>query len=167
MFEGETPKSVFEVGCSAGGFLEDFYKRGYIVGGLDINEQDVDLARKSMPKGKFFVHDAHAKWPLNNKSWDIVFSVGTLLYMEYPMDVMGEMLRVGRKVIIAERNGPNLRETYHKTIDRIMDGEIISRKILPEVYHQYIYDYKWFFKLFGIETEVIKFDDEKTIIKTL
>jgi len=160
MFTGENPKSVFEVGCSACGLMEDFYKNGVKVGGLDIQGDDIKM------KGEFFVQDASDKWPLKDNSYDIVFSVGTLIYIDKPLKALKEMLRVGKKVILAERNGHDNFEE-HQLIRQKLDNDdnVIGEELLPTVYRQYLHDYERLFKKLKVKY-LIREHDGKHIIKT-
>ena len=55
MFEGENPKSVFEMGSAAGLFLVDLQKKygDIIVGGNDIRRLDILEAKKNFPKYQY------------------------------------------------------------------------------------------------------------------
>ena len=104
VFEGESPKSIFEVGCAGGALLKDYYDfRQIEVGGMDINAEDIKKAKKVFPEyaENFIIHDATQKWPIKKK-YDICFTIGTLTLIENPISVIEEMLRIGRKIILAE-----------------------------------------------------------------
>ena len=107
MFENEQPKSVFEVGCSASTFLLEFStERNVIVGGLDIDNSNYKTSIDRLPKYKdnFYLHDAcKVPWPIPSKTYDIVFTVGTLLLIPDPFPVIKEMMRLAKhKIILAE-----------------------------------------------------------------
>lgn len=99
MFKGENPTSVFEVGCANGGFLKDLGVK--VVGGIDKHSGDIEKSKSDFPEGEFLLQDIN-QLPWNVKPYDIVFSIGTLMYIENPEPVIKEMLRIGKKVIIAE-----------------------------------------------------------------
>ena len=143
MFEGEEFKSVFEVGCANGGLLRDI---GGVVGGIDRHESDLQKSKDLFPddKDNFILRDlTDVPWPVN-RIYDIVFSVGTLMYLENPTPVIKEMMRIGRKVILAEP----------------VSGESITDHHGLRRYH----DYEKILKEFG-EVEVVGEVNNKTIFK--
>lgn len=135
MFAGENPQSVFEVGCANGGLLEDLGIK--IVGGIDKTTSDIEKAKILFPKCKdnFFVGDIeNIPWPVKDKQYDIVFTVGTLMYVENYLPVLKEMLRIGKKVILAEpTEGEVIKDIhgiryYHEYPGEIK-GEIVGKTI--------------------------------------
>lgn len=156
MFKGENPKSVFEMGCSAGSFLKEFKEKGVKVGGLDIEPN------------KYLVHDATKPWPLEDKSWDIVFSVGVLIYIKDPLPVIKEMLRVGKKVILAERDGEDKMDCCRVKGFKHDENFIITEEWWEgDIHIQYLHNYKRLFKLCDKDVSVKFFKNGKDIIKTL
>ena len=108
MFEGESPKSVLEIGCANGGLLKDLAETfpGLKVGGIEITD-DIKKAQELFPDqaDNFIRQDLVEPWPLEDKSYDIVFSCGVLMYIWEAEKVMKEMFRVGKTVIMAEYHG--------------------------------------------------------------
>lgn len=107
MFKDESPKSVYEVGCGSSGFLQELKEKyGKLrVGGMDINPQAVEVSKELFPEyaRNFSVIDGQTKnWPIKDKSWDISFTIGVLLLIPNPYQTIREMLRVSRKIILAE-----------------------------------------------------------------
>lgn len=105
VFERENPKSIFEVGCANGSLLKDYYDtRKVIVGGLDINP--VQNAKETFPEyaNNFIQFNAtQDNWPIPDNSYDIVFTIGTLILIENPLPIIKEMLRIAKdKIILAE-----------------------------------------------------------------
>lgn len=150
MFKGETPKSVFEVGCANGGLLHDVTQKGeLVVGGLDQHESDLGRAKALFPTyaRNFFVHDMnHVPWPIKDKEYDIAFTVGTLFYAEKPQVILQEMCRIACKVMIAEpsqddtgtdHHGTRHHYDYQKILEE-MGGKI---EFLGLVAKKYIYKY--------------------------
>lgn len=62
--------SVFDVGCGAGAFVYPLWENGYVVGGVDVTEERVALARNAMPQGRFAVGTPAAFDPA--EPWDVV-----------------------------------------------------------------------------------------------
>lgn len=107
MFNGENPTSILEMGCSSGGLLKDITTDfpDIKVAGIDINNTELENAKKRFPKQKenFYSQDLLEMWPFEDNSFDIVFSVGVLMYIFRPSLVLKEALRVAKnKVILAE-----------------------------------------------------------------
>lgn len=113
MFEGEKPESVFEIGCGGAALLKDVATHFACTktGGIDISKVRMSNAKNVLPDGEFIVHDLNDPWPIADKSYDIVFSVGVLMYLFDPLPVIKEMLRVAKdKIIVAEYHGKDLTE---------------------------------------------------------
>ena len=125
MFKGENPSSVLEIGCGSGGLLKDLTNHypGLKVAGIDISTVAIKEAREILPEGKFIQASLLDPWPLADKSYDIVFSVGVLMYIFEPVFVMQEMLRVAKKVIIAEYHHQELDLYGHLTRGYFEDGK--------------------------------------------
>ena len=129
IFEKESPSSIFEVGCANGSLFKE-YSDQKKVGGLDINP--VMGAKIQYPEyaDNFIQFDARKEnWPIPDNSYDIVFTVGTMLLLEDPTITIREMLRIAKdKIILAEP---------HNEIEKI-DGGLYGPR--------YIRDYIKFFK---------------------
>lgn len=127
MFRGESPKSVFEIGCANGGLLKDLkdHYQGLIVGGMETSEC-INKSVDQFGPTHFYRADINDPWPIPDKSYDIVFSVGVLMYMFDPIPVLKEMLRVGKKVIIAEPHDPNTDLFGHLSEGGLSNGKMQS-----------------------------------------
>src|SRR3990167_5580217 len=97
IFEGEKPESIFEIGCASGKLLEyaQSLYRDIKVGGLDISVQGLKEAKETFPKyaDNFILHNINDPWPLPDKSYYIIFSVGVLMYLFDPREALKEMMR--------------------------------------------------------------------------
>ncbi len=49
--------SIFDFGCYAGNKLMHWYQRGWQIGGIDLNKQAIEVARRRFPEGKFLCGD--------------------------------------------------------------------------------------------------------------
>lgn len=85
-------RSVFEVGCGAGGFLWELDRLGCAVGGLDASPALVEIAREVLPRGAFLCAEA-AELPEAPQA-DVVLSFGVFLYfpsLDYAREVLRRM----------------------------------------------------------------------------
>lgn len=98
---GITPgSSVLEVGCGAGAFLYELYRRGCAVSGIDRSPALVEYARRAMPEGRFEVADA-SELDLAEPV-DAVVSFGVFLYfpsLPYARRVVERMAGSARSVV--------------------------------------------------------------------
>lgn len=157
MFKGESPTSVFEVGCANGGLLADIGVER--VGGLDINATDLNTACELFPgqEKNFINHNFNEPFPLEDNSWDIVIAVGTLMYCFHPIPLVKEMLRVAKdKVIIAD---------YHfEDVDQY--GVLGKYEFEGRTEIAIARNYRELFKEIGVTVEIIQTVWGKWIIKT-
>jgi SAM-dependent methyltransferase len=90
---GITPgMSVFDVGCGAGAFLYDLWRRGCTVGGIDWSNNLIEIARSVMPDGHFDVKEA--KDLDVHPPADVVLACAVFLYFpshEYAREVIALM----------------------------------------------------------------------------
>lgn len=132
MFEGESPKSVFEIGCGGSALLKEVSDKfgGLRVGGLDSSSVRMKNTKNVFPEVKFLLHDLNDPIPLEDNSFDIVFSVCVLGYILNPEPVIKEMLRVCRdKIILAEYHEDKLDEHGGFLIAKMPDrNEVLIRR---------------------------------------
>lgn len=148
MFLGEKYDSLFEVGCSSGYYLESAER----VGGIDIHQENVRTCQGRYPENadNFHIQDArNAPWDFPDKSFDIVFTVGTLLLMKDAVPVVKEMVRIAKKaIIIAEP---------HSEVETIEGHERDTNRVTR--------NYIELFKSLGLNPEVKGEALTKTVIK--
>ena len=91
--------SMYEVGCGAGAFLYQFYKRGHKVGGMDYSSSLVGVARDIM-KGNFETGEA-IKINTKNK-YDFILANSVFQYfahVHYAEHVVTKMLKKANKAV--------------------------------------------------------------------
>lgn len=170
MFADEIPKSIFEVGCGNGGLFSDYANdKGLTVGGMDVNLSGAVLTFPAQ-KDNFILHNAeNVPWPIPSESYDIVFTVGTLLLIPDPFPVLKEMMRICKdKIIIAEVHGEDFDEYGEGTnfvksgIRKFYDGARQS----PDYYdYRITRNYYKVFKKLGWEFEECESGGGKSIFK--
>lgn len=161
MFEGENPKSVFEIGCAGGPFLEELREHyGDIeVGGMDIMESDLNSAIDKFPEYifNFSVHNlVEVPWEIGDKEYDTVFCIGVLMYIFEPEKVIRECLRIGKKFVFAEFHNGSLDE--YGGLTKVTQGERVVGVGITRNYCELL-------KKMGIKYQVKQYDPPfKTII---
>ena len=92
--------SILEIGCWTGIDLRKF-DDSFEIHGVDLNEHALELARKNIPRGKFYKEDI-IKLPFEDTSIDFVFTHKLLNYLEDDILDKGvsEMFRVAKKYIV-------------------------------------------------------------------
>ncbi len=91
-------KTILDVGCGPGHFVNALNIAGYHATGIDINKKYIEFAKKNY-SGNFLQTDA-AKLPLKNKQFDTVFVRSILEHVKDDLEIIKEALRVGKNVII-------------------------------------------------------------------
>ena len=161
-FKGEEFDSIFEIGCANGGLLADIRKEypNAVVGGMDIS-RSIQGSKDRFPdcSDKFVQGDITEEWPYADKSYDIVFSVGVLMYIFDPLKVIREMCRVAKKKLI-------LIEYHHIAVGpcgQLVQGYIEGDKMQTGI----IRNYMALFQILKIPMEInfIETNIGKTIIK--
>ena len=92
--------SILEIGCGTGIDLRKFGD-SFEIHGVDLNGIALELARKNIPKGKFYKENI-IKLPFDNASIDFVFTHKLLNYLNDDIldDGVKEMFRVAKKYIV-------------------------------------------------------------------
>ena len=92
--------SILEIGCGTGIDLRKF-DDSFEIHGVDLNEHALDLARKNIPKAKFY-KDSITKLPFENTSVDFVFTHKLLNYLDNETldEGVSEMFRVAKRYIV-------------------------------------------------------------------
>lgn len=160
MFKGEKPQSAFEIGCAGGPFLLELRENyGDIkVGGMDISLGDLQSACGKFPQyqDNFLLHNlVETPWPLDDKEYDISFSIGVLMYIFEPEKVINEMLRISRKIILAEFHNTELDE--YGGLSKVMQMDKIVGLGISR-------NYASLFKKIGLKAEITT-NGAKSIIK--
>lgn len=115
--------SLWEVGCGPGANLVKITKEipSKQLGGSDVNEDAIELARKTFTGGRFHVEGVEDLL-LSDKSVDVVLSDATLIYIG-PAKIkkaLGECTRIARNhIILCEFSGGNW---FKRLIFRIKTG---------------------------------------------
>jgi ubiquinone/menaquinone biosynthesis C-methylase UbiE len=93
--------SLLEVGCASGPNLLNIVKnfQGKQVGGIDISEDAIDLAKKTF-QGAFLKVGSVEDIMMSDNSTDVVLSDMALIYVSNPNKAIKEIKRVTRKYVL-------------------------------------------------------------------
>lgn len=102
-------KTLLDVGCGAGIFLEMLWHYGFDVTGFDTSDELLDMARERMGSRADFQLGKAEYLPFDDKEFDYVSLLSVLEYVERPDEVLAEAFRVAsRGVIIGVMNSFSL-----------------------------------------------------------
>jgi SAM-dependent methyltransferase len=87
---------VLEIGCGTGADLLQFAKHGAIATGVDLTARHVELARKRVGDRAVVLQADMRHLPLEDESFDYVYSHGVLHHSDEPEKVVREIFRVLR-----------------------------------------------------------------------
>jgi ubiquinone/menaquinone biosynthesis C-methylase UbiE len=88
-------RRLLDVGCGTGHWSGFFSSLGYDVHGIDVSEEMIQVARKTVQGCTFDVADA-GNVPFPSESFDVVASMAALEFMPDPAGVISEMARCTR-----------------------------------------------------------------------
>jgi len=93
----KTARRILEVGCGTGAILRDLTCTAALHG-LDLDPRSLAECRKNIPAASLTHGDGHFL-PYPDQAFDIVYCHFLLLWVKDPLQVVGEMARVGRCVL--------------------------------------------------------------------
>ena len=91
---------ILEIACCGGEFLELLKKQGHNVSGIEIAKQ---AAQRAKDKGiNVKMHDVNKKLPYKDNSFDVVFTVATMMYIgtDKINEIIESMIRIAKKRIL-------------------------------------------------------------------
>jgi len=88
---------LLDIGCGTGHWSAFFSERGFVVTGVDISPEMIEVARgKRVANASFAVADAHAL-PFEDGRFDVTAAMTTLEFVRDAEEVVGEMGRCTRR----------------------------------------------------------------------
>jgi ubiquinone/menaquinone biosynthesis C-methylase UbiE len=87
---------VLEIGCGTGSDLLQFAKHGALATGIDVTRRHVELARRRVGDLAVVLEADARHLPLEDGSFDYVYSHGVLHHSDEPQQVVREIFRVLR-----------------------------------------------------------------------
>jgi ubiquinone/menaquinone biosynthesis C-methylase UbiE len=112
-----TSKSkILDAGCGKGFLLHELklLKPGLEVTGFDISRYAIKNSHKNI-KSNIFFHDIKNKFPLKNKEFDLVISIGAIHNLKVfdIKNALQEIERVGRSSYVMVESYRNLKELFN------------------------------------------------------
>jgi SAM-dependent methyltransferase len=95
-FRNHARDKVLEIGCGTGADLLQFAKHGAIATGVDVTARHVELARKRLGNLAVVLQADMRHLPLEDESFDYIYSHGVLHHSDEPEKVVREISRVLR-----------------------------------------------------------------------
>ncbi|OGZ70771.1 MAG: hypothetical protein A3F47_00030 [Candidatus Staskawiczbacteria bacterium RIFCSPHIGHO2_12_FULL_38_11] len=129
---------VLDVGCGAGTKSKYLLKNGLQVIGIDFSEKMIEIARKEIPQGKFFVMDINDVDKLR-ENFDGIFMQAVLLHVPKK-----EVESVLKKAVVKLKVGGYLYIAVKEKISGGVDEEIKKDD-------DYGYEYERFFSYFSLD----------------
>ena len=93
-------ESVLDVGCNSG-YLPEFLPKGCVADAVDLSPALVEKARARGLYRSVQVAPAESL-PFPDKSFDVVFMAGVIEYPFDPQQVMRELARIAKRIILVE-----------------------------------------------------------------
>ena len=122
---------VLDLGCGTGELLAYLIETKAVRGtGIELHEDAVlDCVGKGLTVVQGNLNDGLEDYP--DQSVDYVILSQTLHYLNRPVRVLREMMRVGRRVVVSLPNWGHWRARFHL----VMHGRMPEAPILPEPWH--------------------------------
>jgi ubiquinone/menaquinone biosynthesis C-methylase UbiE len=95
-------EKILDVGCNSG-YVQEFVPKSCEVHGVDLSPTLVEIAKTRYVSAQVAGADA---LPFPDKSFDVVILAGVIEYVFDPNQVMQELARVARRMILIEANHP-------------------------------------------------------------
>ncbi len=138
--------SILDVGTGTGVFAEAFYKKGYAVSGVDINQDMITEAQKFVPNAEFHLAPAESI-PFKDKTFDIVFFGGVLHEADDLVKALKEGARVTKKRIVAlewpyadtEKGPPLEHRLKEETVREAMQEAQLTKITITKHTHLMVY----------------------------
>lgn len=89
---------VIDIGCGVGDLLTEVKNRcpGATLAGLDYSGKAVDSVKRAFPEGEFCQFVIERELPYESGRFDLVMCCDVLEHLEYPREVVGELVRICR-----------------------------------------------------------------------
>jgi ubiquinone/menaquinone biosynthesis C-methylase UbiE len=167
MFAGS--RAILDVGIGTGRFAEYFNDSGFNIVGVDVS---LSMMAKAREKGlrDLVQADAH-HLPFRDRAFDGAIMIHVLHLVRDWVQVVGEVGRVTRKVIVAEVEGGEgfsprlryleLRQEMGYPLDRFNGGEAGLRRVVPPAIVRLVGDY-W--TEVDVHEEIDSFDRRKSSV---
>jgi len=161
---------ILDVGCGTGFFEKLLWNRGYkSVIGLDWSENCLKIAKSKTPDYNYIRVNFEDKLPFKDNSFNTIVCLEVLEHVVSPLNLLKELLRVGKEIIISTPNGfwVELRLSSNK----IFDSEHIhltelTLKNMIHFLNGKVLEWKYYYGKFGFIRKILpRFLSSKFIVK--
>jgi ubiquinone/menaquinone biosynthesis C-methylase UbiE len=162
-------KTILDIGTGTGRFAEYFNDSGFNVVGIDVSLSMMAKARKKRLRNLVQADTHHL--PFRDRSFDGALMIHVLHLVSDWVQVVHEIGRVTRKVIVAEVEGGEgfsprsryleLRQEMGYALDRFNDGEAGLRQAVPPTVVRLVGD---FWTEVDVHEEIDSFDRRKSSV---
>ncbi|WP_414931749.1 class I SAM-dependent methyltransferase [Vibrio europaeus] len=139
--------SIYEVGCGAGAFLYDFFKKGHKVGGIDYSASLIEICKKVIKCKDVRVGEA-LSIQVEDK-YDFIVSNSVFFYfpsLEYAEAVLEKMIeKANSGIAILEVNDYDFKEDALKLRKKHLTEEEYNKRY--EGLEHLFYKRDWFYKI--------------------
>ena len=162
-------RAILDVGIGTGRFAEYFNDSGFNIVGVDVSLSMMAKAREKRLRDLVQADARHL--PFRDRVFDGAIMIHVLHLVRDWVQVVGEVGRVTRKVIVAEVEGGEgfsprsryleLRREMGYPLDRFNDGEVGLRRLVPPLNVKLVADY-W--TDVDVHEEIDSFDRRKSSV---
>jgi ubiquinone/menaquinone biosynthesis C-methylase UbiE len=149
-------KTVLDVGCGVGRYCHEISSLGLDITGTDYSEKLLAKAIENYPKLRF-LHANGYNLPFEDKSFDLVISIGALQCLEDYKGFIKELCRVAAKnIIISTLLAEEKKDPDEELKELLEEDSWPTRDYHPEILIE-------IFKEFGFDSEIILKEEDKII----
>jgi SAM-dependent methyltransferase len=116
---GKEVDNILDVGCGVGRYCHELSKLGHKVVGVDYSEALVEEARKNYP-GLTFEVDNGYDLKHEDKSFDLVISIGALQCLEDHERFIKELCRVSKKYVLVSTLLSDVKHDLDKELEKLL-----------------------------------------------
>ena len=87
---------ILDLGCGTGLSSLEYFKKGYLITGIDISPKMIELAKK-LPFEKLYCQSLEETLPIADEKFDAVQLLGVMEFIQKPNRLLSEVFRILKK----------------------------------------------------------------------